>query len=483
MKETGADPASPEFQKAFRAAYDASLQELPWDIVMDTLEQTKGQMQVLSRNLIVGMVEGSLDPAVEKMGSLGSDQATQLVSMGQALTLVIPVKDQVAEALTAGLAANKKEKENIWPAREVTLTGKEEGKPVILAIWDSGVDVSLFPDQLFTVDGMHGIAYDLDMLPTTGYLMSLGDAEPRREELENQIEGFFDLQANIDSPEASALRQKMSTLDTDQVKPFVEGLSLYANYSHGTHVAGIAAAGNPYARILVSRLTFDYHMIPKPPTMELARNFAQAVQDAVQYYKDNGARVVNMSWGYNLKGLEDDLEKNGIGADAEERAEMAREMFQVMKEGMVKAISSAPEILFVAAAGNSDSDATFDEFVPSSLGFSNLLVAGAVDQAGEPTDFTSFGPTVKIYSNGFEVESYVPGGRRMKFSGTSMSSPNVVNLAGKLIALEPSLTPEQTIKIILDGADEMVEEDTVFLLNPKQSMEVLQREKGVKSDD
>ena len=52
-----------------------------------------------------------------------------------------------------------------------------------------------------------------------------------------------------------------------------------------------------------------------------------------------------------------------------------------------------------------------------------LRVVGAVDQAGDPTDFTSGGRNVKVYANGFQVESYVPGGGTMKMSGTSMASP------------------------------------------------------------
>ena len=48
--------------------------------------------------------------------------------------------------------------------------------------------------------------------------------------------------------------------------------------------------------------------------------------------------------------------------------------------------------------------------------------------------------------------SFVPGGQRLPFSGTSMASPNVVNLAAKLIALDPTLTPAQTIALIRDGS-------------------------------
>jgi len=58
-----------------------------------------------------------------------------------------------------------------------------------------------------------------------------------------------------------------------------------------------------------------------------------------------------------------------------------------------------------------------------------------------------------VDTDGYQVESYVPGGTKLKLSGTSMASPNVANLAAKLIALDLSLTPEQTIALIRKGAD------------------------------
>jgi subtilisin family serine protease len=153
---------------------------------------------------------------------------------------------------------------------------------------------------------------------------------------------------------------------------------------------------------------------------------------------------------------------------------MAREMYEITREGLREALAGAPEILFVGGAGNSDNDITFDEWVPPMFDMPNLLIAGAVDQAGEATTFTSFGPTVNVYANGFEVESYVPGGDRVKFSGTSMSAPNVTNLAAKLIALRPSLTPPEVIALILDASDERQEGDQQLrIINPQRSAELL----------
>ncbi|MGB6974258.1 MAG: S8 family serine peptidase [Terracidiphilus sp.] len=97
-------------------------------------------------------------------------------------------------------------------------------------------------------------------------------------------------------------------------------------------------------------------------------------------------------------------------------------------------------MLFVCAAGNSDNNATFSQMIPSSFDLPNLLTVGAVDEAGDEASFTSYGPTVKVDADGYEVQSVVPGGAKVRMSGTSMASPNTVNLAAKLIALDPKLT-------------------------------------------
>jgi subtilisin family serine protease len=106
------------------------------------------------------------------------------------------------------------------------------------------------------------------------------------------------------------------------------------------------------------------------------------------------------------------------------------------------------------------------------------MIVGAVDQAGEPTGFTSFGETVDVYANGFEVESYVPGGARMAFSGTSMASPNAANLAAKLLALDPTLSPEELIRLIISGSDRYDADERILLINPKRTVELLRSREG-----
>jgi subtilisin family serine protease len=167
--------------------------------------------------------------------------------------------------------------------------------------------------------------------------------------------------------------------------------------------------------------------------------------------------------------IESALELCGTVADAAARKALAREYHQLMWDGFVKAVGSAPEILFVAAAGNAANDPTFNNVFPSAVVLPNLVTVGAVDKAGEETSFTSYGPTVRLHANGYQVESFVPGGKRLAFSGTSMAAPQVANLAAKLLAVKPSLTPAQAIEIMRDTA-ERSEDGRRNLIHPARAL-------------
>jgi subtilisin family serine protease len=60
-------------------------------------------------------------------------------------------------------------------------------------------------------------------------------------------------------------------------------------------------------------------------------------------------------------------------------------------------------------------------------------------------------------------------------SGTSMSAPQVTNLAAKLLALHPELTPEQVIDLIVRGATPAAD-GRLHLINPKASVALLQQQ-------
>jgi subtilisin family serine protease len=92
-----------------------------------------------------------------------------------------------------------------------------------------------------------------------------------------------------------------------------------------------------------------------------------------------------------------------------------------------------------------------------------------VDRAGDEVGFTSYGPTVKAHANGYQVESFLPGGERVALSGTSMASPQVANLAGKILAVNPKLKPAEVIKIIVDTG-ERTADGRRNLIHPKKAL-------------
>jgi subtilisin family serine protease len=217
-------------------------------------------------------------------------------------------------------------------------------------------------------------------------------------------------------------------------------------------------------------MLWEHRTEPVRPTEEMSRRTADAYRRTVAAFQEQRVRVVNMSWRYSATAYEGMLAWHNVGATPEERKQIARRLFALERDALREAITSAPEILFVAGSGNEDNNADFEEYIPAGFNLPNLLTAGAVDQAGEETSFSTFGQTVLVHANGFEVESLLPGGDRVKFSGTSMASPQVANLAAKLFALNPKLTVAEVRAAILEGTER---KGRVNLIHPRRTAERL----------
>ena len=472
-REANGDEAA--LRTAFNRLYADSLDKLPWEVVREEVKRQKTLAESYTASVALGLAQSQLEPAAQKTGSVSGDAAGQLVSLRWYLRVSSPLQEQRVEALRTYMAAHREvAKPDIWAARSVTLTADQKLTPVVIGIWDSGVDTKLFPSQVLTSTDASGIAFDLQGKPSLDLLYPLtAEQHQQYPEARKLLKGWMDLSAALDTPEASALKQRETALKPDEVKPYFENLSLFSQYIHGTHVAGIALNGNPAARLVVGRITLPHKIIPDLISPEEMRRVAGTLQQTAVFFRAKHTRVVNISWGSSPRFFEQMLEANGAGKDADERRQMARELFDIEKSGMLGAIKNSPEILFVCAAGNTNNNNAFDEYIPGSFQLSNLLTVGAADQAGEETSFTTSGPTVAVHANGYEVESLLPGGEKLSLSGTSMASPNVTNLAAKLLALDPALKPVQVIALIKQGATRS-EDGRRNLINPKRSVELLQ---------
>jgi len=452
---------------------DADLAQMPYDVVQNEVKEAKAGAEIASEALTLGYARTVVQPTVDKAGSLSSDLAPILVNARYRLTASLPLKATLIDTYGRYLAAHKVDKPDIWAARDVQLAPGKALSTVNVAVWDGGLDTSLFENRIVKDANQPAvIAFDRYAKPATGALQPIPtELQNRIPQMKSRLKGFSDLQSNIDSPEASEVKQYLSALKPEEYKPAFEELGLAGNWMHGTHVAGITMAGNPYARLVTGRIEFDWHMLPDPcPTRELAERDARNQQAYVDFFKKHGVRVVNMSWGGSVKGIEEQLELCNIGSGPDERKKIARDYFEIQKDALTKAFASAPDILFITAAGNSNEDASFVEDIPAGIALPNLMTVGAVDKAGDEASFTSYGPTVVVHANGYQVESVIPGGDKLAESGTSMASPQVANLAAKILAVNPKLKPAEVIRLIRDTADKTADGRRT-LVNPKKAVQ------------
>lgn len=204
---------------------------------------------------------------------------------------------------------------------------------------------------------------------------------------------------------------------------------------HGTHVSGIIAAArnNDLGMDGVADNVRIMSIRAVPDGDEHDKDIALAIRYAV----DNGAKIINMSFG---KG------------------------FSPEKKWVDDAVRYAQTkgVLLVHAAGNSARNIDTSWNFPTPLftdktRASNWITVGA---SGDPkaggitAGFSNYGKTeVDVFAPGVQIYSTVPGGNTyMNLQGTSMASPVVAGLAAFVLSHYPDLTPEQLKTIIEKSA-------------------------------
>lgn len=179
---------------------------------------------------------------------------------------------------------------------------------------------------------------------------------------------------------------------------------------HGTHVAGIVAAGHnsigidgaaPQVHLLAVKV-LDANGVGDHS--DIARGIVWAV--------DHGASVINLSLG--------GPETSTILAAAVEYA-------------------AAHDVVVVAAAGNGALDGNEPSY-PAAL--DQVIGVGAVGPDDRPAIFSNTGPYVDVAAPGIGIVSTIPGGYGW-LSGTSQAAPFVAAAAARLRAARPELNAAQ----------------------------------------
>jgi len=200
----------------------------------------------------------------------------------------------------------------------------------------------------------------------------------------------------------------------------------YDDHSHGTHVAGTIAARGDNGLGITGVSWGAKIMAVKFLSGSGSGTTADAV-DAVLYAAAMGARITNNSWG-------------GGG----------------YSQALEDAIRTAHEAnsLFVAAAGNSNSNNDLYPHYPSSYDVPNVFAVAATDHNDQRASFSSYGATtVDLGAPGDDIYSTTPGQSYGYKSGTSMATPHVTGAAAVVLAQNPDLTAEGVKALLMDTVD------------------------------
>ncbi len=221
---------------------------------------------------------------------------------------------------------------------------------------------------------------------------------------------------------------------------------------HGTHVSGIIAAvrGNGVGMDGVADNVRIMSLRAVPDGDEHDKDVALAIRYAV----DNGAQVINMSFGKSFS-----PEKYWVD-DAVKYAE-------------------SKGVLLVHAAGNDakNLDTTFNYpnpvFVKEAKRASNWITVGASGDpkaGGYTAGFSNYGKDeVDVFAPGVKIYATVPGGDTYaSLQGTSMASPVVAGLAALILEYYPTLSAQQVKYVIEKSAQNPGEK----VINPGSGEEV-----------
>jgi subtilisin family serine protease len=112
-------------------------------------------------------------------------------------------------------------------------------------------------------------------------------------------------------------------------------------------------------------------------------------------------------------------------------------------------------ILFIAAAGNSNVDADASPNYPSAYDLSNIIAVGASDAYDMRASFSNYGAkSVDIFAPGVNIYSTKPGNSYQYLNGTSMATPHVAGACALIWTRFPTQSALGVKAIALNGSED-----------------------------
>ncbi|MDZ8053857.1 MAG: S8 family serine peptidase [Aulosira sp. ZfuVER01] len=201
---------------------------------------------------------------------------------------------------------------------------------------------------------------------------------------------------------------------------------------HGTHVAGIlGAVGNNNLGVIgvspnVSIMPTKHFKSSDPD------GYLWNILDGIKYAVKNGAKIINLSFGSSA-----------------------------FNQAQYDAISQYANVLFIAAAGNSNRNIDNEPHYPASYNLPNIITVAATDENDNLASFpngsaSNYGEnSVDLAAPGLNIDSTFPNNQYASWSGTSMAVPYVSGAAALLLATNPNLSVLELRNALLSSVDKV----------------------------
>jgi cell wall-associated protease len=205
---------------------------------------------------------------------------------------------------------------------------------------------------------------------------------------------------------------------------------------HGTIVAGVIAA-NRANKIGIDGFSDQIKIMPIRTIPIGGSEHDKDVALAIHYAVDNGAKVINMSF----------------GKTSSMHPEWIKEAFQYAEQH---------DVLLVAGSGNDSKNNDIDPFYPIDYDINNgieycnnFIKVGGITFNGDKDfliSYSNYGKkTVDIFAPSEFIKTTFPDNKYAYRDGTSMATPIVSGVAALILSYYPKLTAAQVKQIILDS--------------------------------
>ncbi|RKU29970.1 hypothetical protein C6497_05195 [Candidatus Poribacteria bacterium] len=274
-------------------------------------------------------------------------------------------------------------------------------REVVIAIIDSGIDYR--HDDL-----SQKIWVNPDEIPDNG--------------LDDDGNGYIDDIHGWDFTDAPNLQAEGDFMEGDN-EPIDES-------GHGTHVAGIAGA-MPNNGIGIAGIAWNSPLMAVRAGLSLGGSSRMQDDDsaaAIVYAVDNGASIINMSWGSSQHSF-------------------------VIEDAIDYAHSR--DVVLIGAAGNSG-EAT--SIFPA--GYRKVISVASTTQHRQRYYKSNFGASVDIAAPGNAILSTQIGNNYRILTGTSMAAPHIAGIAALMKSKRPALTHEEIRHILINTTDLIFEKDS-----------------------